>query len=180
MVELDCHSAPNDEVTLGPSAVTRTAKSSKPPIHLNYSNPPLALCNHLLLPCSTKIINNPNHQFLLLHNPHTPTMSQRALTKTSRLVSRTLQTSRIRPAYISILPRLSAATIRPFSICAPRHGITPTDTPAQPASSSGSFAVAELSDSEYHELADEYLETVLTEFEKLQDTRDDLDVEFSV
>lgn len=107
-------------------------------------------------------------------------MSQRALTKTSRLVSRTLQTSRIRPAYISILPKPSAATIRPFSICAPRLGITPADTAAQPASSSGNFAVAELSDSEYHELADEYLETVLTEFEKLQDTREDLDVEFSV
>ncbi|PHH60800.1 hypothetical protein CDD81_1151 [Ophiocordyceps australis] len=41
------------------------------------------------------------------------------------------------------------------------------------------YGVVELSEKEYHELADSYLETVLSKFEHLQDTREDFDVEFS-
>jgi frataxin len=43
-----------------------------------------------------------------------------------------------------------------------------------------SVGVAELSDEQYHELADGYLEIVLTKFEQLQDAREDLDIEYSV
>jgi frataxin len=43
-----------------------------------------------------------------------------------------------------------------------------------------SVGVAELSDGEYHELADHYLEIVLSKFEQLQDAREDIDIEYSV
>ena len=43
-----------------------------------------------------------------------------------------------------------------------------------------SYSPVDLSDSEYHDIADEYLDNVLTQFEALQDTREDLDIEFSV
>lgn len=39
---------------------------------------------------------------------------------------------------------------------------------------------AEITEGEYHELADEYIETLLTEYEKMQDDRTDIDVEYSV
>lgn len=42
------------------------------------------------------------------------------------------------------------------------------------------YTVAELSEGQYHELADEYLENVLSKFEELADAREDVDVEFSV
>lgn len=40
--------------------------------------------------------------------------------------------------------------------------------------------VVDLAESEYHELADEYMERVLTVFEGISDARDDVDVEFAV
>lgn len=43
-----------------------------------------------------------------------------------------------------------------------------------------SFGVVELSDGEYHELADSFLEVVLSKFEQLQDAREDIDIEYSV
>lgn len=43
-----------------------------------------------------------------------------------------------------------------------------------------SVGVAELSDSQYHELADAYLDIVLSKFEQLQDSREDIDIEYSV
>ena len=39
---------------------------------------------------------------------------------------------------------------------------------------------ADITESEYHKLADSYLDTVVTKFEELQDEREDVDVEFSV
>jgi frataxin len=61
------------------------------------------------------------------------------------------------------------------------RGIMPdTENPANEAEKTEeTIAVAELSEAEYHELADAYLEKVLTRFEELQDERDDIDVEFS-
>lgn len=38
---------------------------------------------------------------------------------------------------------------------------------------------AEITESQYHEIADEYLETIVNKFEELQDEGEDLDVEFS-
>lgn len=39
---------------------------------------------------------------------------------------------------------------------------------------------AKITDGEYHELADEYIEGLLAEYEKMQDNRTDIDVEYSV
>lgn len=38
---------------------------------------------------------------------------------------------------------------------------------------------ADITEEEYHEIADEYIETLLTEYEKMQDDRTDIDVEYS-
>ncbi|KAI0445735.1 mitochondrial chaperone Frataxin [Xylaria telfairii] len=38
---------------------------------------------------------------------------------------------------------------------------------------------AKITDGEYHELADEYLDALLAEYEKMQDNRTDIDVEYS-
>lgn len=56
-----------------------------------------------------------------------------------------------------------------------------TENPAKatPEPETTGFAVVELSDAEYHELADEYLDNVVGRFEELQDAREDIDVEFS-
>jgi frataxin len=43
-----------------------------------------------------------------------------------------------------------------------------------------SVAVSDITEAEYHQVADEYLETLLSKFEELQDAREDVDVEFSV
>lgn len=42
------------------------------------------------------------------------------------------------------------------------------------------YKAAELSDGEYHELSDYYLDLICTKYEDLQDTRTDVDVEFAV
>ncbi|KZZ98523.1 mitochondrial iron uptake protein [Moelleriella libera RCEF 2490] len=72
---------------------------------------------------------------------------------------------------------------RPFStsfVC--RKGIMPeTDNPSKQENADvpPSVGVAELSDSQYHELADAYLDIVLSKFEQLQDSREDIDIEYS-
>jgi frataxin len=59
-----------------------------------------------------------------------------------------------------------------------------TEHPAKPLNETEEVqptpAVAEITEQEYHELADEYLENVVNRFEELQDQREDIDVEYSV
>ncbi|XWX01858.1 hypothetical protein V2A60_009887 [Cordyceps javanica] len=78
----------------------------------------------------------------------------------------------------------AVAARRSLSLSAPlRKGIMPdTASPAkEPLASSPepTYGAIELSESEYHDIADEYLEGVLTQFEALQDTREDIDIEFA-
>ena len=42
------------------------------------------------------------------------------------------------------------------------------------------IAAADITEGEYHQLADEYLETLLSKLEETQEQREGLDVEFSV
>ncbi|KAG6180286.1 hypothetical protein E4U27_002841 [Claviceps purpurea] len=61
-------------------------------------------------------------------------------------------------------------------------GIMPeTENPSKQdvAPAAPSMGVAPLSERAYHELADLYLESVLSEFEQQQDSREDVDVEYS-
>lgn len=63
------------------------------------------------------------------------------------------------------------------------RGIMPdTDDPKVPETPKEEVktSVVELSDADYHELADTYLETVLTKLEELQDAREGVDVEYAV
>lgn len=61
--------------------------------------------------------------------------------------------------------------------------ITPDNQPVQPkkdASPSVVRAATELTDDQYHKLADEYMDRLVTHLEELQDEREDIDVEYSV
>lgn len=59
-----------------------------------------------------------------------------------------------------------------------------TENPAKPLTEAEQVqptaAVAEITEQEYHEIADQYLDNVVGRFEELQDQREDIDVEFSV
>jgi frataxin len=58
-----------------------------------------------------------------------------------------------------------------------------TENPAKPLTEAEQVqptaAVAEITEQEYHEIADQYLDNVVGRFEELQDQREDIDVEFS-
>ncbi|KPM44267.1 hypothetical protein AK830_g2224 [Neonectria ditissima] len=121
-------------------------------------------------------------------------MSRQAATQASRMASRALRSStslcrsplasRLASAASNALAPRAAVSFRSFFSTAPARekGIMPdTENPAkpEPVAETPSFAVVELSDAQYHELADEYLENVVSKFEELQDAREDIDVEFS-
>ncbi|KAI8676691.1 Ferroxidase [Fusarium sp. Ph1] len=124
----------------------------------------------------------------------TPKMSRQVASQASRLASRAVRTStplcrssfRLTPVASRICLPARAGVLRSYFSTAPARtrGIMPdTENPAKPLNESEdvqpSVAVAELTDGEYHELADEYLDNVVGKFEELQDEREDIDVEFS-
>lgn len=59
-----------------------------------------------------------------------------------------------------------------------------TENPAKPLNEAEEIhqnaVVADITEQEYHDLADEYLDNVVGKFEELQDQREDIDVDFSV
>ena len=56
-----------------------------------------------------------------------------------------------------------------------------TENPSHEAQSSEQrYTPVELSESEYHEIADEYMERLLNVCEEAQEQREELDVEYSV
>jgi frataxin len=58
-----------------------------------------------------------------------------------------------------------------------------TENPAKPPAGAEKEAApspVELTETEYHEVADQYLDHVLAKFEEIQDQADEIDVEFSV
>lgn len=56
----------------------------------------------------------------------------------------------------------------------------PARPAAQPSPESAAYTHIELSDGQYHEIADNYIETALSKFEELQDQSDAVDVEYAV
>jgi frataxin len=52
--------------------------------------------------------------------------------------------------------------------------------PKTPEDTVVTVTAANITDNEYHKLADDYLQAVLTKFEELQDSREDVDVEYAV
>ncbi|KAJ0385630.1 hypothetical protein COL922a_005955 [Colletotrichum nupharicola] len=122
-------------------------------------------------------------------------MARSSIAKLSRAASRSLRTSTT-----SVLPRRSSAALlnatkpaataglvvparKLFTTSAvATRGIMPdTDDPKVPEAPKEEVktSVVELSDADYHELADTYLETVLTKLEELQDAREGVDVEYA-
>ncbi|KAH6891233.1 hypothetical protein B0T10DRAFT_306140 [Thelonectria olida] len=111
--------------------------------------------------------------------------ASRALrSSTTASLCRTSLAARLAPAVSrALLPRATFVSVRSFSTSPVRgKGIMPdSENPAkaEPADDSTSFAAVELSDADYHEIADEYLDNIVAKFEELQDSRDDVDVEYS-
>jgi frataxin len=88
----------------------------------------------------------------------------------------------------SIIPRAvatnSSITVKFLSTVSQRQkGILPDAEDPQPRESVETVVTttpADLTDAEYHALADDYLAAILSKFEELQDEREDVDVEYSV
>ncbi|KAF5663427.1 regulatory protein [Fusarium heterosporum] len=121
-------------------------------------------------------------------------MSRQVASQASRLASRAIRSSApvcrssfrvTSTAYAPRLPASPALSQSHFSTTvSSKRGIMPdTEHPAKPLDETEAAdptpAVAEITEQEYHELADEYLENVVARFEELQDQREDIDVEFS-
>ncbi|KAF5684250.1 regulatory protein [Fusarium denticulatum] len=119
-------------------------------------------------------------------------MSRQIAFQASRLASRAIRSStpicrssfRIVPA-ISHLSIRSALSQKCFSTTiSDKRGIMPdTENPAKPLNEAEEIhqnaVVADITEQEYHDLADEYLDNVVGKFEELQDQREDIDVDFS-
>ncbi|KAG8669575.1 hypothetical protein FPOAC2_08909 [Fusarium poae] len=121
-------------------------------------------------------------------------MSRQIASRASRMASQAIRSStpvcrssfRVATmAYASRLAVCSNLSQRSFSTTVSRKkGIMPdTEDPAKPLTETEqaepTAAVAEITEQEYHEIADEYLDNIVNRFEELQDQREDIDVEFS-
>ncbi|KAH8906795.1 Frataxin [Coniochaeta sp. PMI_546] len=96
--------------------------------------------------------------------PRTTTQLARVVaTPVGRLVTGVRSISATTPSRIAILPD---------------GGKQPANKADEP-SNTENLAPAEITEAQYHQLADEYLEAILNKFEELQDTREDVDVEYS-
>ncbi|KAH7250099.1 uncharacterized protein BKA55DRAFT_690337 [Fusarium redolens] len=119
-------------------------------------------------------------------------MSRQIAFQASRLASRAIRSStpvcrssfRIAP----VIPHLSVRSTlsqKCFSTTvSSKRGIMPdTENPAKPLNATEEIhqnaVVADITEQEYHDLADEYLDNVVGKFEELQDQREDIDVDFS-
>lgn len=120
-------------------------------------------------------------------------MARRSVSNLGRVACRGLQTARAGRTIMPIVPAIrttSHSTPRlPTPLSARRHisgssdrrGITPDDKPREDIETPEVVKTpANITDSEYHAVADEYLEKLLTRLEELQDEREDVDVEYSV
>ncbi|KAH6848149.1 Frataxin-like domain-containing protein [Chaetomium sp. MPI-CAGE-AT-0009] len=112
--------------------------------------------------------------------------------KLARVAYRGLQTTRVSrmtipgvyaaPAIVRYESRPTPflATRRFISNSPSRKGITPDDKAPKPVETPPvTKTPADISDAEYHTVADEYLDKLLTHLEVMQDQREDVDVEFS-
>jgi frataxin len=120
-------------------------------------------------------------------------MARSNASKLARIACRSVQTTRVgrttlpsisaTPILLRRAPQLSIpiTTRRLFSNSSVRTGITPDDkAPKTPETPPVTKTPADITESEYHTVADEYMDKLLTHLEALQDTREEVDVEFSV
>ncbi|KAL1835503.1 hypothetical protein VTJ49DRAFT_6587 [Mycothermus thermophilus] len=118
-----------------------------------------------------------------------------SVSKLTRVAVRGLQTARaarttrasvIAPVVLRSHPRPvqlgypASASLRFFSQSSVTQGITPDNKPPKQAETTPvNRTPAALTTNEYHALANDYLERLLSRLEELQDTREDVDVEYS-
>ncbi|KAK4121837.1 Frataxin [Parathielavia appendiculata] len=119
-------------------------------------------------------------------------MARPIASKLARIACRGVQTTKVArtvlpaisavPALLHAAPRLSLPLPgrRLVSSSASRSGITPDDkAPKNPETPPVTRTPADITDAEYHTIADDYMEKLLNHLEALQDTREDVDVEYS-
>ncbi|CCE26821.1 hypothetical protein E4U35_004651 [Claviceps purpurea] len=112
-------------------------------------------------------------------------MSRHSISRLSRLLAQPpCRRAPITTTTTTLLARASPLCRRRTFCLSARQakGIMPeTENPSKQdvAPAAPSMGVAPLSERAYHELADLYLESVLSEFEQQQDSREDVDVEYS-
>lgn len=121
-------------------------------------------------------------------------MARSSLTRLGRLVANrrltrpTTTTSGVRPAgplhpllrsvpHPQLSQKLAAATSNFF--CSPFSTSCRLARPLVPDVLSR-VKPAELTDTQYHEISDQYLDNLLNKFEAVQDEREDIDIEYSV
>lgn len=123
-------------------------------------------------------------------------MTKQSLSRTTGLVARGLRTSTTRTALFAprraVAAPASRALLVPFFMTKSRflsttpsqtRGILPdSDDPAPPnVQDDGVKAIpADLTDGEYHEVADAYLDVIVSELETLADKNESIEVEYSV
>ena len=122
-------------------------------------------------------------------------MSRQIASQASRMASRAIRSqvpvcrsgfrvaSTTYASRFAVYPTLSQSNFS--TTVSAKKGIMPdTENPAKPLTEAEQVqptaAVAEITEQEYHEIADQYLDNVVGRFEELQDQREDIDVEFSV
>ncbi|KAK3939254.1 Frataxin-like domain-containing protein [Diplogelasinospora grovesii] len=122
-------------------------------------------------------------------------MVRPGLAQLARATGRGLRSARVAPIIASpsiarasciarVAPGLqiaaTAAPARFISISTQRSGITPDDEPVKDTETPKVVQTpAEITDSEYHAVADVYLEKLVNHLEELAEKREDVDVEYS-
>ncbi|TKA70331.1 hypothetical protein B0A49_04023 [Cryomyces minteri] len=109
-------------------------------------------------------------------------ITTRALRSTVRRTSTFTPKRSFQPSVRSDVVRSSIVFPRNLSTSSSRYGIMPDaeDPAPQPDKPSElSTQAAAISDEEYHERADAYMEEIVARMEELQEGREDLDVEYS-
>ncbi|OIW27796.1 Frataxin [Coniochaeta ligniaria NRRL 30616] len=95
--------------------------------------------------------------------PRTTSVARVAATPTGRIYTGLRFLSSTAPRQIAILP----------------DGAKEPANEADKPTKTDNLAPTEITEAQYHQLADEYLEAILNKFEELQDSREDVDVEYS-
>ncbi|KAK3304698.1 uncharacterized protein B0T15DRAFT_576088 [Chaetomium strumarium] len=119
-------------------------------------------------------------------------MARSSASKLARVAYRSLQSNRIArtslpgissvPTYLRPASRFPVAPSdrRQISNSTARNVITPDgQNPENVEPTKVTMTAAELTDAEYHALADTYMDNLLNRLEELQDQREDVDVEYS-
>lgn len=83
---------------------------------------------------------------------------------------------------VAVKKHTSVSISARFFSAASRGGLRKTtdDASQKIANEPQKLVAADITDDQYHRLADAYLDEILAKFEDVQDTRTDLDVEYSV